>query len=93
MFNLIPYLSVVENVCLPCGFSARRKSLRNALAIGLGCAAAEAESLLAAAGIEPGRRAQTLTLPAAEVFGPMAQWNPQLASLLSYTDGNRRRND
>ena len=25
MFNLIPYLSVVENVCLPCGFSARRK--------------------------------------------------------------------
>jgi hypothetical protein len=41
----------------------------------------------------PGPRAQTLTLPAAEVFGPMAQWNPQLASLLSYTDGNRRRND
>ena len=25
MFNLIPYLSVVENVCLPCGFSARRR--------------------------------------------------------------------
>jgi putative ABC transport system ATP-binding protein len=24
MFNLIPYLSVIENVCLPCGFSARR---------------------------------------------------------------------
>ena len=24
MFNLIPYLSVVDNVCLPCGFSARR---------------------------------------------------------------------
>jgi putative ABC transport system ATP-binding protein len=24
MFNLIPYLSVVENVCLPCGFSSRR---------------------------------------------------------------------
>ena len=24
MFNLIPYLSVVENVCLPCGFSHRR---------------------------------------------------------------------
>ena len=24
MFNLIPYLSVVENVVLPCGFSARR---------------------------------------------------------------------
>ena len=26
MFNLIPYLSVVENVCLPCGFSQRRRS-------------------------------------------------------------------
>ena len=26
MFNLIPYLSVVENVCLPCGFSASRGS-------------------------------------------------------------------
>ena len=25
MFNLIPYLSVVENVVLPCGFSARRE--------------------------------------------------------------------
>ena len=25
MFNLIPYLSVLENVCLPCGFSERRK--------------------------------------------------------------------
>jgi putative ABC transport system ATP-binding protein len=25
MFNLIPYLSVMENVCLPCGFSARRR--------------------------------------------------------------------
>lgn len=24
MFNLIPYLSVTENVCLPCGFSPRR---------------------------------------------------------------------
>jgi putative ABC transport system ATP-binding protein len=26
MFNLIPYLSVLENVCLPCGFSARRSA-------------------------------------------------------------------
>lgn len=26
MFNLIPYLSVVENVCLPCGFSASRRA-------------------------------------------------------------------
>jgi putative ABC transport system ATP-binding protein len=27
MFNLIPYLSVLENVCLPCGFSDRRRTL------------------------------------------------------------------
>lgn len=26
MFNLIPYLSVVENACLPCGFSAGRRA-------------------------------------------------------------------
>jgi putative ABC transport system ATP-binding protein len=26
LFNLIPYLSVIENVCLPCGFSARRRA-------------------------------------------------------------------
>jgi putative ABC transport system ATP-binding protein len=26
MFNLVPYLSVVDNVLLPCGFSARRKA-------------------------------------------------------------------
>ncbi|ADE55649.1 ABC transporter ATP-binding protein [Coraliomargarita akajimensis] len=26
LFNLIPYLSVLENVCLPCRFSDRRKS-------------------------------------------------------------------
>ncbi len=32
MFNLIPYLSVVENVMLPCRFSARRRA--NALARG-----------------------------------------------------------
>jgi 16S rRNA (adenine1518-N6/adenine1519-N6)-dimethyltransferase len=44
------------------GFAARRKSLRNALAIGLGCGPAEAEDLLRKAGLEPGRRAQTLTL-------------------------------
>jgi 16S rRNA (adenine1518-N6/adenine1519-N6)-dimethyltransferase len=44
------------------GFAARRKSMRNALAIGLGCGPAEAEALLLAAGLDPGRRAQTLTL-------------------------------
>jgi len=25
MFNLVPYLTVIENVCLPCGFSAQRR--------------------------------------------------------------------
>src|SRR5436190_8322912 len=25
MFNLVPYLTVVENVCLPCGFSEQRR--------------------------------------------------------------------
>jgi putative ABC transport system ATP-binding protein len=25
MFNLVPYLTVIENVCLPCGFSSQRR--------------------------------------------------------------------
>ncbi|MDO8611561.1 MAG: 16S rRNA (adenine(1518)-N(6)/adenine(1519)-N(6))-dimethyltransferase RsmA [Dehalococcoidia bacterium] len=44
------------------GFAARRKQLRNALAIGLGCGPTEAEALLLEAGLDAGRRAQTLTL-------------------------------
>jgi len=44
------------------GFAARRKQLRNALAIGLGCGPAEAEALLLEAGLDADRRAQTLTL-------------------------------
>ncbi len=40
----------------------------------------------------PGPRAQTLTLPAREIFAPLAQMVPQLASLMDYTERNRRRN-
>ena len=40
MFNLIPYLSVVENVCLACGFSDRRR--RRAMRAG---ASVEAEAV------------------------------------------------
>ena len=43
MFNLIPYLSVIDNVCLPCGFSQRRRS--RAMRSG-GTAEAEAVRLL-----------------------------------------------
>ena len=44
------------------GFSQRRKMLRNALAGGLRLRAAEAAALLVQAGIDPRRRAETLTL-------------------------------
>jgi 16S rRNA (adenine1518-N6/adenine1519-N6)-dimethyltransferase len=44
------------------GFGQRRKQLRNALAHGLGQPAAEVAASLERAGIEPSRRAQTLTL-------------------------------
>lgn len=47
MFNLVPYLSLVQNVTLPCRFSAAR---RNA-AGGEGSVAAEAERLLARLGL------------------------------------------
>jgi len=44
------------------GFAARRKQLRNALALGLSIDAASAQSLLDTASIDPTRRAQTLSL-------------------------------
>jgi 16S rRNA (adenine1518-N6/adenine1519-N6)-dimethyltransferase len=44
------------------GFSQKRKILRNALSAGLGISPAEAQSLLVRAGIDPGRRAETLSL-------------------------------
>jgi 16S rRNA (adenine1518-N6/adenine1519-N6)-dimethyltransferase len=43
-------------------FSQRRKSLANALAAGLGLGTERARRLVAAAGIDPGRRAETLSL-------------------------------
>ncbi len=43
------------------GFSQPRKQLRNSLAAGLGGAPAQSEAWLAAAGIDPQRRAETLT--------------------------------
>ena len=44
------------------GFSQKRKMLRNSLSGGLGIAPAAAEKILAAAGLDPMRRAETLTL-------------------------------
>ena len=44
------------------GFSQRRKQLRNALGNGLGISSAAAADLLAAADVDPQRRAQTLAL-------------------------------
>ncbi len=44
------------------GFSQKRKTLRNSLSGGLGIAPAEVEMILAAAGIDPMRRAETLSL-------------------------------
>jgi len=43
-------------------FSQRRKSLANALAAGLGLGAERARNLIEGAGIDPGRRAETLSL-------------------------------
>lgn len=45
------------------GFSQKRKQLKNALAGGLGIKAATLEPILTQAGIDPSRRAETLSLP------------------------------
>jgi 16S rRNA (adenine1518-N6/adenine1519-N6)-dimethyltransferase len=52
------------------GFSQKRKTLRNSLAGGLHLAPAEAESLLRNAGIEPHRRAETVSI---EEWGRLAE--------------------
>ena len=44
------------------GFSQKRKTLRNALSAGLGCPPDQAAALLHAAGIDPQRRAETLSI-------------------------------
>jgi 16S rRNA (adenine1518-N6/adenine1519-N6)-dimethyltransferase len=44
------------------GFSQRRKQLRNSLAAGMAMSPAEVEAWLGRAGIDPKRRAETLTL-------------------------------
>ena len=44
------------------GFSAPRKQMRNSLANGLGIAGAQSEPVLIEAGIDPSRRAQTVTV-------------------------------
>ncbi len=45
------------------GFSQKRKTLRNSLSAGLSTAPAQAGELLLAAGIDPQRRAETLSIP------------------------------
>lgn len=44
------------------GFSQRRKQLRNSLAAGLGCTSQEVVAALLEAGVDPRRRAETLSL-------------------------------
>jgi 16S rRNA (adenine1518-N6/adenine1519-N6)-dimethyltransferase len=52
------------------GFGQRRKQLRNSLKAGLGIPAKEVEAALTAAGIDPRRRAETLSL---DEWGKLAQ--------------------
>ncbi|MRS12314.1 MAG: 16S rRNA (adenine(1518)-N(6)/adenine(1519)-N(6))-dimethyltransferase RsmA [Actinobacteria bacterium] len=50
-------------------FSQRRKTLRNSLAAGLGIAVGEVEAMLSGSGIDPGLRAEQLTLEQYEFLG------------------------
>ncbi|MGE5249311.1 MAG: ribosomal RNA small subunit methyltransferase A, partial [Bacteroidota bacterium] len=58
----LPLLPVFFRL-LKAGFSQKRKTLRNSLAAGLHIKPVEAESLLQGAGIDPMRRAETLSIP------------------------------
>ena len=52
------------------GFSQKRKTLRNSLSGGLRVSQVESEKMLSGAGIDPGRRAETLSL---EEWGRLCQ--------------------
>ncbi len=69
------------------GFSQKRKTLRNSLSGGLGCSPEQAASLLASAGIDPNRRAETLSL---EEWGNLAaQSESENLTALSPTQQNK----
>jgi len=57
------------------GFSQPRKQLRNSLAAGLKLAPVQVETWLSSVGIDPRRRAETLTI---EEWGVLASANPRL---------------
>ena len=59
------------------GFAARRKQLRNCLRDGLSLGPGEAEAVLTQAGVDPARRAQTLSM---EEWGALYDaWRPRAA--------------
>ena len=57
----VPSQELFERV-VRAGFSTRRKTLHNAIASGLGIEKAESQAMLLRAGIDPSRRAETLSL-------------------------------
>ncbi len=56
------------------GFAQKRKTLRNSLSSGLHIAPAEAVRLLTSAGIDPQRRAETLSIEEWERLGSLVVW-------------------
>ncbi|MCL5994598.1 MAG: 16S rRNA (adenine(1518)-N(6)/adenine(1519)-N(6))-dimethyltransferase RsmA [Chloroflexi bacterium] len=67
------------------GFSQRRKQLRNTLAAGLHWSKAQADDLLAQAGINPARRAETLSMD------DWVQLSKAYAQVVDGLDGNVKR--
>lgn len=62
MFNLVPYLSVLENVCLPCGFSASREARARAAGRTVEAEALRLLEQLGMAGALAGRVATALSV-------------------------------
>ncbi len=75
--RLPPELLNIFFILVRAGFSQKRKKLRNALSGGLRCSPIEAEELLQSAGIDPQRRAETVSLEDWERLSQVAAHNPQ----------------
>ena len=72
------------------GFSQKRKMLRNSLSAGLGCAPVVAAESLERAGVDPGRRAETLSLQEWARVTQILHSQGQLPSRRPQQDSNLR---
>jgi 16S rRNA (adenine1518-N6/adenine1519-N6)-dimethyltransferase len=70
------------------GFSQRRKTLRNTISAGMAISSQQAEDLLTSAGIDPKRRAETLSLEEWKELVSVYSATPSIATSIKQKQKN-----